>query len=72
MAWVNKPHKCPLPFLCHKSVAKVGAHFECDYCKVTWRVQAIVLGNAEDNTYKLTFTRRVGDYVYTRSWQDED
>ena len=68
MGWVDKPHRCALPLVVHGSVGMVGAHFECDHCKVTWKVQARVL--IDSNTYGLTFIRRVGDYLYTISWQE--
>jgi hypothetical protein len=69
MGWVKKPHLCELPLVAHGSVAKVGAWFECDHCKANWKVQARVYADTL-GFYRLTFIRRVGDYTYTRSWQE--
>lgn len=70
MGWVSGPHICELPMTAHGSVAKVGAYYQCDDCYATWKVQARVIAE-EEGFYMLTWIRRVGDYLYTRSWQNE-
>lgn len=69
MGFIDKPHTCDLPMYAHGSVAKVGAWFECDHCKANWKIQARVMADQE-SFYNLTWIRRVGDYLYTRSWLD--
>jgi len=69
MGFVDKPHKCNLPLNAHGSIAKVGAFWECDHCKKTWRIQARVNSNTE-SFYNLTWIYREGDYIITRSWQE--
>lgn len=71
MGWVDKPHQCRLPLVAHGVEAKVGAWWECDHCKRNWQIQARVVSDTE-SFYKLTWIRREGDYLYTRSWQDGD
>jgi len=70
MGFVDKPHLCNIPMTAHGSVAKIGAYFECDHCKVTWKIQSRVRELTAESMYKLTWTRREGDYLHTRSWQD--
>lgn len=69
MGWVEKPHRCDLPVIVHESLGKVGDWFECDHCKANWQVQARVLYD-EYRNFALTYVRRVGDYIYTISWQE--
>lgn len=67
MGWVDKPHKCNPPTVAHG--IRVGQWWECDYCKLTWGVQARVRGNY-DGQYKLTYVRRDGNFVHTISWME--
>lgn len=69
MGWVDKPHRCGVPLHVYGTCGKVGSYFECDECHATWTVQARVL--LDKNYYGLTFVRRVGEYIYTISWQDQ-
>lgn len=39
MGWVDKRHECDLPFtVFDRSLAPMGAIFECDHCKREWQV----------------------------------
>jgi hypothetical protein len=70
MGFVDQPHVCPLPFICHGSAGKMGAYFECDHCKRTWRVVGRQSTVTHESLYYLTFTSRIGDYVEMRSHLD--
>lgn len=74
MGWIDKPHRCNVPLLCHGSVGKVGRWYECDHCHKEWQVQARVKAQGADGIiedfYNLTFVRREGDLVKTIGWQD--
>lgn len=70
MGFVDKPHRCNVPLTAHGSVAKVGAFFECDYCKLTWTLQARVPDTITESMYKLTWIRDECGYTHTMSWQD--
>lgn len=65
--WVDKPHECNVPLICHGGVGKVGDWYECDHCHKEWQVQARV-PNGIESLYNLTYIRKEGNVTLTRSW----
>lgn len=66
MGWVSEPHKCYLPLICHGSVAKIGAIFECEQCYRSWKVIGLEPTHVE-SFYYLEFESRRGDLITVRS-----
>lgn len=69
MGWIDKPHRCDVPLICHESTGKVRDWYECDHCHKEWQVQARVLID-EYRNYGMTFVRREGGKIITLSWQE--
>lgn len=69
MGFIQATHLCNIPMTAHGSVAKIGAFFECDHCKATWRIQARVKDFSTESMYALTWVREAP--VLSRSWQDD-